>query len=328
VRRALVGLLVSGLAALSACSGSKGETISATPTDPALSGRFFSTAGESSATADLYEGRFASGHLLLYRLTSTQRVGGIGGCQSKLTVTNADQTVGLTDTVQNFDAGTFSPVAGLTDPKGSVLAVGPDCRIIFARLDRSTDPPTDHLILFDPARGTSQELYTPGPGKVLGAADFGPGGKIAVIEGTIPTEGHPTVVDGIVIVGSEGPKRTIASPISGLGSLQWGLSKWIALSDEANHRTVFLDAETGNHSELAGWFPLAWSPDGQRLMLTDPATRRTLGLVDATNLASARVVGHTRNTSFYDFVWLPDNATAVGPPAALPRRPDDGDLPS
>jgi hypothetical protein len=325
VRISLLGLVAVGLVALSACSGSKGESISATPTDPALSGRFFSTAGESSANADLYDGRFASGHLLLYRLTTTHRVGGIGGCDSKLTVTNADQTVGLTDTVQNFDAGTFSPIAGLSDPKGSVLAVGPDCRLIFARPDRSTDPPTDHLILFDPSHGTSREVYTPGAGKVLGAGDWGPGGKIAIIEGTTPTEGHPTVVTGIVVIGADGSKRTIASPISALGTLQWGLSKWIALSDEANGRTVFLDVDSGAHSELAGWFPLAWSPDGQHLMVTDPATRRTLGLVDVTNLASARVVGHTRHIGFYDFVWLPDNATAVGPPPALPRRPDDGD---
>ncbi len=325
MRRFLPALLVVALAALSACSRSKGETLSATPTDPALSGRFFSTAGQSSATADLYEGRFASGHLLLYRLTSTQRVGGIGGCDSKLTVTNADQTVGLTDTVQRFDAGTFSPIAGLADPKGSVLSVAQDCRLIFARFDQSTDPPTDHLILFDPSNGTSRELYAPGPGKVLGAGDWGPGGKIAVIEGTAPTEGHPTAVTGIVIIGADGSKRTITSPISALGNLQWGLSKWIAVSDEANSRTVFLDAETGTHSDLPGWFPLAWSPDGQHLMVTDPATRRTLGLVDVTNLANARVVGHTKNTGFYDFVWLPANATAVGPPPALPRRPDDGD---
>lgn len=325
MRRSLLGLLVAVLAASSACSRSKGETLSATPTDPALSGRFFSTAGESSATADLYDGRFASGHLLLYRSTTTQRVGGIGGCESKLTVTNADQAVGFTDTVQNFDAGTFSPIPGLTDPKGSVLAVGPDCRLIFARLDRSTAPPTDHLILFDPSNGTSRELYAPGQGKVLGAGDWGPGGKIAIVEGTIPTEGHPTVVTGIVVIGADGSKRTITSPISALGNLQWGLSKWIALSDETNARTVFLDAETGTHSELAGWFPLAWSPDGQHLMVTDPATRRTLGLVDANDLGSAKVVGHTKTVGFYDFVWLPDNATAVGPPPALPRRPDEGD---
>lgn len=321
----MLGLVALALLALSACSRSKGETLSATPTDPALSGRFFSTAGSNSAMADLYDGRFASGHLLLYRLTTTQRVGGIGGCDSKLTVTNADQTVGLTDTVQNFDAGTFSPIAGLTNPKGSVLAVGPDCRLIFARFDQSMDPPTDHLILFDPSKGVSREVYAPGPGKVLGAGDWGPGGKIAVIEGTTPTEGHPTVVTGIVIIGADGSKRTITSPISALGNLQWGLSKWIALSDEPNGRTVFLDADTGTHSELAGWFPLAWSPDGQHLMVTDPATRRTLALVDATNLANARVVGHTKHTGFYDFVWLPDSATAVGPPPALPRRPDDGD---
>ena len=36
-----------------------------------------------------------------------------------------------------------------------------------------------------------------------------------------------------------GSKRTIPSPVSALGNLQWGVSKWIALSDQANGRTVF-----------------------------------------------------------------------------------------
>src|SRR5205085_1767445 len=210
---------------------------------------------------DLYDGRFVSGHLLLYRLTKTQRVGGIAGCASNLTVTNADQTVGLTDTVETFEANAFAPIAGLDDPKGSAVAVGPDCRLLFDRFDRSTEPPTDHLILFDPSEKTSREVYSPGKGKVLGAGDWGPGGRIAVFEGTAPAEGRPTTVTGIVIIGADGSSHTMSSPVSALGNLQWGPSKWMAVSDEAGGRTVFVDPDSAGRAELAGWLPLAWSPD-------------------------------------------------------------------
>jgi hypothetical protein len=190
-------------------------------------------------------------------------------------------------------------------------------------LDRRTDPPTDHLVLVDPAQRSNRELYAPGEGKVLGVTDWGPGGRIAAFEGTAPTEGHPTLVTGIVIINADGTKRTIQSPVTGLGNLQWGASKWMAVSDEAGGRTVFLDPDSSARSELAGWVPLAWSPDGQRLMVTDPATRRTLAVVDASDLGRAKVVGHTKKTAFFDFVWLPDMAMAGGPPAL--GRPDDGD---
>jgi hypothetical protein len=300
--------------------------MTAQPSDPSLAGRFFTAAGENSALSDLYEGHFVAGRLLLYRLTTTQRMGGIGGCATNLTVTNADRSVGFTDTLQTYLDGAVSPILGLTDPKASAPAVGPDCRLIFDRFDRGTDPPTDHLTMFDPNQRVGRDLYTPGDvTKVLGIADWGPGGRVAVFEGTAATEGHPTVATGIVVIAPDGTKRTIPSPVSEFGTLQWGASKRIAVSDEANHKTVFLDPDSDARSELAGWFPLAWSPDGQRLMVTDADTRKTLGLVDAADLTKARVVGHAKKAAFFDLLWLPGTATAGGPPLAPARRPDDGD---
>jgi hypothetical protein len=313
------------MSAVGGCSRSN-EVISAQPIDPALAGRFFATAGETSSRGDLWEADFASGHLLLYRRTATERIGGIGACPTTLTVTNADRSAGFFDTLETFDGGTLSAIAGLDDPKASAPAVGPDCRLVFDRLDRHTDPPTDHLVLFDPASKAQRELFSPGDAShVLGTVDWGPEGRVAAFVGTAATEGHPTSTTGIVIIGPDGSRRSLPPPVTAFGNLQWGASKWIALSDEVNHRTIFFDPDSDSRAELAGWFPLAWSPDGQRLMVTDAGTRKVLGLVDAADLGKARVVGHAKKVSFFDFVWLPDNATAGGPPPFPGRRPDDGD---
>ncbi|MDQ1506973.1 MAG: hypothetical protein QOD57_4700 [Actinomycetota bacterium] len=99
----------------------------------------------------------------------------------------------------------------------------------------------------------------------------------------------------------------------------------MAVSDEPNQKTVFIDPDSGVRSELGNWFPLAWSPDGHRLMVTDAATRKTLALVDVADLTQARVVGHAKKAAFVDLLWLPEDATAGGPLPVLPRRPDDGD---
>jgi hypothetical protein len=197
---------------------------------------------------------------------------------------------------------------------------------VFDRFDRRTDPPTDHLVLFDPATKAERELFTPGGANfTLGTVDWGPGGRVAAFVGTAATEGHPTAATGIVIINPDGSHRMLPPPVTGFGNLQWGASKWIAVSDEANHGTVFVDPDSDSRAELAGWFPLGWSPDGQRLMATDAGTRKTLGLVDAGDLGKARVVGHAKKVAFFDFVWLPDNATAGGPPPFPGHRPDDGD---
>lgn len=326
MRRLIVTILVViGSAGLGGCSRSKGEAITAKPLDPALSGRFYATAGPGESQSDLYEARFPPERLLLYQLTKTGRTFGVDGCDSSLTVDVAGKDVDFQDALRRFESGATLGIEGLGEARGALMSVASDCRVLFLRLDRSTAPPTGHLMVFDPAAKRVQELHAAsGPQKALGIADWGPGGRVAVFEGTAAKEGNPTVATGIVVIGPDGSKRTIPSPVSGFGTLQWGASKWIAISDEANGKTVFLDPDSGASSELAGWFPLAWSPDGQRLIVTDAADRKTLGLVDAADLAKVRVVGHAKKAAFFDLLWLPETATAGGPPPAPGRRPDDG----
>jgi hypothetical protein len=321
-----LGIVLAVMVSLATgCSNPKGEVLVAKPKPAGLEGRMFFLAGESGATSDLYEGDFAPG-LLLYRLTTTQRIGGISGCKTDLTVTNADRSAGFTDTIQSFAGGTLSVLPGLGDSKGSGPATAPDCRLVFDQFDRGTEPPTDHLMLLEPGAKAEREVYAPGPGKVLGIADWGPDGRVAVFEGTDPTEGHPTVATGIVIIKPDGSKRVMPSPVGSFGTLQWSASKWLAIGDADGKKTVFLDPDTGARNELPGWLPLAWSPDGQHLMVTDSKERKALALVDAADLTTARVVGHAKNVSFFDLVWLTSDATAGGPPPTG-RRSDDGDGP-
>lgn len=327
MRRVALGVaLLAVLASLGAWAflgtDTEKEALSPQPPDPALAGRFYATAGPGETEADLYNLRFVPG-LVMFSLTSDHRTFGVDGCPEALTVGVAGPEVNFQDALRRFDGAT-SPIDGLGDGVGALAAVGPDCRTVFLRLDRSTNPPTNHLMLFEPAGRTLREIYTPGVGKVLGVSDWGPTGQVAVFEGTAPADGQPTVTTGIVVIGADGSKRTIPPPVSAFGTLQWGTSRWIAVSDEARGATVFLDPDSGARAELPGWTPLAWSPDGHRLMVTDAPERKTLALVDDSDLGAARVVGRARKVSFVDLVWLTHDATAGGP---LPfgRRADDGD---
>jgi hypothetical protein len=328
VRRLVASLLfvVVASAGLGGCSRSKGEAIVAKPLDPALSGRFYATAGPGESQSDLYEAQFHPDRLFLFQLTKTGRTFGVDGCDSALTVDVAGQDVDFQDALRRFETGAILGIDGLDDARAALMSVAPDCRVLYLRLDRSTTPPTGRLMVFDPVAKNAQELHAAAsPEFALGIADWGPSGRVAVFEGTAATEGHPSVATGIVVIAPDGSKRTIAPPVAGFGTLQWGASKWMAISDEVNRKTVFIDPDSGARAELAGWFPLAWSPDGQRLIVTDAPDRKTLGLVDSADLTKARVVGHAKKAAFFDLLWLPETATAGGPPPAPGRRPDDGD---
>jgi hypothetical protein len=325
MHRLMAGLLVL-VATVGGCSGTKKDAVTAEPPDPALSGRFFATAGPGESQSDLYEALFSNGRVALYQLTRTGRTFGVDGCASSLTIDVAGPDVDFQDALRRFQDRSTVQIDGLGDVRAALASVAPDCRILYQRFDRSTTPPTDHLMVFDPATKSVKELYASrNPQTALGVTDWGPDGRLALFEGTAETEGHPTVTTGIVLINPDGSKRTLPPPVTAFGTLQWGSSKLMALSDEANHKTVFLDPDSGARIELAGWFPLTWSPDGQHLLVTDAATRMTLGLVDAADLTQARVVGHARKAAFFNVLWLPQTATAGGSTLIAGQRNDDGD---
>ena len=309
---------------MAACEGgSKGEAITARPPDPALRGRFFAAAGQSDSVSDLYDVQFTP--LRLYQLTTTGRTFGLSGCPSTLVVTVAGKEEGFRDTLRRFDASGATAIDGLADASGALPALSPDCRMVFTRFDRSTNPPTSHLVRYDPATGATTDLYADTPGRShIGIPDWGPGGRVAVVEGTADSTGSAATATGIVIISPDGSKRTIPAPVSQFGTIQWGASKWIAVADEGKG-IVFLDPDSGTRTDLPGWVPLAWSPDGQRLIVADAAHRKTLGVVDTTaDLRSVRTVGSVSKAAVFDLVWLPPDATA-GVPLTVARRPDDGE---
>ena len=282
--------------------------------DPALAGRFFASAGEGDAGGDLYEVAFNP--LRLVRRTATGRVFGLGGCEQDLVVTVADRSVGFRDELRRFADDAFLPLYGLSDPSGALPALTPDCRTLFLRLDHTTVPPTERLMVFDPEARTTTELRTAAPpyDQAFGVPTWGPGGEVAVLEGTAARTGQPGVVTGIVVIAPDGSERILDPPVEEFGAFAWGPSQWMAIGD-GDRSTVFLNPTTGEHVELAGWTPLTWSPDGNRLLVAEAGDRRTLGLVDAMDLGAVRPLGTAEGLSFHDVVWLPSTTMAVGPPA-------------
>lgn len=307
----LVAAVVLGLTACSSGTDRKSSAESATTTTVdarsgmALEGRIFVVAGEQSGAADLYE--MQTGPLRLTRLTTVGRVSAVGGCNELLVTAAAQPDVGLIDTIQAFRDGRLQPVDGLGSPKGFVPALDADCRLAFTDVDRTTPDLTNRLHLWDP-KGRTGSVLERGPD--LGGLDWGPDGRLAVVANQGGSPGQPTVSTGVVVISPDGSKQTIPAPAPDLGGLAWGPSATMALVRINAKATLFFNPDTGARSELAGWFPLAWSPDGQQLLVTDSADHREVGMVTASDLATVRPVGNAE-LGVFSAVWLPASATPV-----------------
>jgi len=265
-------------------------------------GRFLAVAGEQSLDAGLYEIRFAP--LRLERLSDASRVGAISACATEVVVAAAQQEVGFSDTLQTLRSGKLVPFEGLADAKGSSPALTSDCRMAYKAVDRSDPALIDRLHLWDPGSGTDTVVYS--SSELLGL-DHGPNGQVSVIEGNRGEPGQPVAATGIVII-SAGGLRSIPAPAPDLGVLRWGASSWMAIGRNEAKSTLFLDPQTRAKSELAGWRPLAWSPDGSELLVADSAEYRTLGIVQATDLSAVRTLGRVE-VGVYGAAWLPAGAT-------------------
>ena len=270
-------------------------------------GRFLAVAGEQSLDAGLYEIRFAP--LRLERLTDTSRVGAVSACTSEVVVAAAQQEVGFSDTLQTLRSGKLVPFEGLGDAKGSSPALTSDCRMAYKAVDRTDPTLVDRLHLWDPESRTDTVVHS--SGELLGL-DRGPKGQLAVIEGVRGDPGQPVAATAIIIISADRTVRSIPAPAPDLGVLRWGASSRMAIGRNDARSIVFLDPETGAHSELPGWRPLGWSPDGSELLVADSAEYRTLGIVQASELSTVRTLGRV-DFGVYDLAWLPAGATPEQP---------------
>lgn len=312
---AAIALAVLGL---SGCQGSSTQrspaattSTAATEPDLTLTGRFFASAGEAG-NSDLYELRFGPVHL--YRLTDVGRGGGVGACADRLVVATAHPGVDFRDTLQEFGPEGLGPVEGLGSPKASLPDLRTDCRLLYTEVSGSGTTAMEQLVQWDPASGTSSTLHS---AEELGIPDWGPDGRIAVFQGRLGDDETPIVDVSIAVISPGGAVRTIESPVPEFGTIQWGDSPFMAIADEGEG-TVFLDPDSGERIDLAGWVPLAWSPDATRLLVADAARRRDLGVVEASDLGAVRPAG-TAGAPVYDAVWLPTDALAhIPPPTGSP----------
>lgn len=264
---------------------------------PAPTGRFYVKAGENSLDSDLYEFDFSPPRQ--DRLTTKGRVSTLDGCADKVVVSAAQKEVGLTDHIQELQGDRLAPVEGLGVQFGSDPHVSADCRILFTRIAEAGAELISEIVLFDPVSRTSTSVAK---GSTVASASWGPNGEILLLK----REASGPV---LIVMKPDGSQSAIQVDQPDVGNPQWGRSGWIA-TDIAQPRqpptgTLFLNPATGARSVLDGWLPLAWSPNGEQLLVAEATKGTTLAVVDLPDLTKTRNVGVSEVGTVWDAVWLP-----------------------
>ncbi|MGH9010832.1 MAG: hypothetical protein ACRDYF_13440 [Acidimicrobiia bacterium] len=302
------------MVALAGCSSSKESQLTASTTTttttppapiPGVDGRFLSLGGENLYDAGLYELRLWP--VRMDPLTPVRRVSSIGACQSRVIVAAAQAEVGYNDHLQVFSGGRFGPVANLGSPHAFKPTLASDCRMLYFDFIESNGKQEDRVHLWNPSESTDTVIASfPG----VGAASWGPNSQIAVVERTPSIQGKEQE-DLAVHILKSGTRRSLPPPAPRLSSLFWGPANWMAFGNGNEDGTIFLQPDSGERHDLAGWAPRAWSPDGKRLLVAG-AERRRLGIVELPDFSTVKPLGDAP-IPVHDTVWLPAGSDPVGP---------------
>jgi hypothetical protein len=273
-------------------------------------GRFFAViGGETSNDNHLYELRFSPPSLQL--LTETPRISSVGACRSKVVVAAGQQEVGFTDHLQELQGGALRPVDGLGAQPGFTPDLDPQCHVAYSWVDREADSQEFELRVWRTGERTAKTLYRGqrGDGPLVNP-EWGPNGEVIVVRQALEpaVQSSPASHGGrpaaLIIVRRDGSTSEIPVGEQVVG-VTWG-KQGIAVMDE-QEGTVFFDSAGARRAVLSGWYPLTWSPDGEQLLVHDSGTRRTLGVVNAADLAAAKPVGKVSGP-IWDVDWVPAEA--------------------
>lgn len=199
---------------------------------------------------------------------------------------------------------TLRPVPGLGRPFAytpSLLAGG---TVLFRDFVEREDKTVYRYRIWNPAKDNTLTLFT--STKPLFGLNAGPNGSVAMLLDNTATDA------AIVTRDASGKQRTF--PIGGDGSfMTWGRTYIAATLNAPDSQfgskptgLVLLDPATGKQTSVPGWQPIAWTPDGAKLLVRDTSDplNSTLALLDPSQPDAARPIGTIPALSIYTGPWI------------------------
>lgn len=297
---------------LTACGG--GSSVAA-PTEAhggLLPARFDAYATGSVAgdirNADVYGITFTP--LRAYRLTVDKRISYLSADPERVVVAAADQGVDLLGQLGLH--GQIVEIPGFGRPHAFGPELQHDGTVRFSD-DEGSGPKDGRYLSWDPATSKTRVLHRESS-QVFGGTHAGPGGQFVYTYGARTETG----IDRVVVV-SKGRAKSFDTAESTGGS-SWG-ARFISVrvlepTGGFGPATglLLLDPGTGKRVEVPGWSPIAWSPDGNRLLVQRTGgaadAPSELAVLDPENPTAPRSLGTVPYLTLYQGSWIHDEAPA------------------
>ncbi|MGQ0632804.1 MAG: hypothetical protein ACT4P1_17450 [Sporichthyaceae bacterium] len=250
--------------------------------------------------ADLYG--ITLSPLQAFRITADKRISSMGADRTRVLVAAADQRVDKLGVVKAD--GSIAPIPGLGRPFAYEPIPLDARRIAYTDSGTNKDDRT-RLLVFNAGTGERRVLYRDSPDFFGPVA--GPGGEIAVVQYE-----SPYTRNGEILIIDRGEVRSL-KPARPSGNLVWG-TRLMATSveeDTADGDTVpaglqLINPRTGKTRVIDGWDPIAWSPDGTRLLVRESAdlTNSRLAILDPDDPEDLTMLGTIPQLTLYTGAWV------------------------
>ncbi len=243
--------------------------------------------------------------LRAHRITTGERISALSADPDTVVVAAADEQIDKLAMVA--EGGNLVPVPGLGRPHAFSPEIQPDGTIRY----EDGGPEDDEKILarylsYDPASRRTKVLYKTSD-DTFNVGSAVPGGRF------LQVVHNESGNDRLIFVGRDGSRRsyTIAPRITGP---QVG-RKLVAIGvfsspdvDAPKTDTVLLDLKSGSKQTVEGWAPLAWSPDGTRLLVVRTADTALpdaeLAVLDPARPDSPQSLGTIPNLTLFSGSWV------------------------
>lgn len=294
---ALVAALVLGLAGC-------GDDGAAAAEPPAL--RDFDLVVVASETddplaADLYGIRFDP--LSAVRITRDKRISTVDATASRVVVAAAD---GRVDQLAFVDAaGELREIPGLGRPFAYNPSFVDATTLMFDDvLIPEEDVQVNRTLVWEEGAGARSVLFQ--TTDTLTGSTPGPDGQVALVRSRAKGE-------SVVIRAADGATREIPLP-GDIGDLDWG-PRYIAVGLNNTERTkgadpsvalILVDPVEGRQLQLGASQPIAWTPDGTKLLIrqTGDATGSRLAFFDPTKPEELQRLGEVTGLVIYSGAWV------------------------
>lgn len=213
-----------------------------------------------------------------------------------MVVSSAPESAGYVDQVQELRRGSLRPIQGLGPIHAFAPDVDEDGTVLYLELDRTAQPPRFQLREWRSDEISRTRFSTENP---LTAPAVASGQTVVVIEKRLPA-------NVLHVLSPSGDDSAIEAPIADAIVVHANRRGLLALSNQPNEEALQRTTVITEDGEVVtkidgGWAALAWSPDGEDLLLRKG---HAIGVAFRQNSWDPIEIGRSSQGEWLDAVWI------------------------